>query len=393
VAALLHDIAKGQPEHHSIVGEQIALALGPRLGLSAEETETVAWLIRHHLVMSETAQMRDLNDFKTILDFAKIVQSPQRLKLLVVLTVIDTRAVGPGVWNGWKGQLLRTLYHETEPVLSGGHSSITRKERVVAAQSEFFSHFPDWDAERRTAYAQRHYDSYWLTVETVRQLRHQALIERAQEAKLPVATEVATDDFTAITELTIYCPDHPRLLSLITGACAAANANIAGAQIATTADGMALDTILIQREFADPDDERRRGQRIADLIRKALRGEVRLRELVAKAVRPMQRLKAFSVPPRVIIDNESSNKHTVVEINGLDRIGLLYELTEALSRLNLNIASAHITTFGEKVVDVFYVTDLTGDKITDPARHARISRELTRVLEPREELAAATSGV
>jgi [protein-PII] uridylyltransferase len=390
VAALLHDIAKGRPEHHSIAGEQVALALGPRLGLTAAETETVAWLIRHHLLMSETAQMRDLNDFKTILDFAKIVQSPQRLKLLVVLTVVDIRAVGPGVWNGWKGQLLRTLYFEAEPLLSGGHSSVTRKERVAAAQAAFFGHFPGWSDERRAAYAQRHYDSYWLTVEIARQLRHEALTRRAEEAKIPVATAVATDDFTAITELTIYVPDHPRLLSLITGACAATGANIVGAQIATTADGMALDTILIQREFTDAEDEWRRAERIADLIRKALRGEARLRDLVAKAVKPMHRLRAFTVAPRVIVDNESSNKHTVIEVNGLDRIGLLYELTEALSRLNLNIASAHITTFGEKVVDVFYVTDLTGAKIVDTARHARIARELTEVLEPREALAAAT---
>ena len=115
VAGLFHDIAKGREEDHSIAGERIAREICPRLGLSAAETETVAWLIRHHLLMSETAQMRDLNDFKTILDFTAIVQSPERLKLLIILTVADIRAVGPGVWNGWKGQLLRTLYAEAEP--------------------------------------------------------------------------------------------------------------------------------------------------------------------------------------------------------------------------------------------------------------------------------------
>ena len=119
----LHDIAKGRKEDHSIAGERIARELGPRLGLTAAETETVAWLIRHHLLMSETAQMRDLNDFKTILDFCAVVQSLERLKLLIILTVADIRAVGPGVWNGWKGQLLRTLYAEAEPVLTGGHTA------------------------------------------------------------------------------------------------------------------------------------------------------------------------------------------------------------------------------------------------------------------------------
>jgi [protein-PII] uridylyltransferase len=386
-AVLLHDIAKGRPEDHSVAGAQVALDLCPRLGLSPEETETVAWLVRNHLLMSETAQMRDLNDFKTIMDFAKIVQSPVRLKLLVILTVVDIRAVGPGVWNGWKGQLLRTLYLEAEPLLTGGHSSISRKERVAAAQRHFFSTQPDWDEARQKRYAARHYDAYWLNVSDEKKHAHAALIARAEADAKPVATAVQTDDFTAITELTIYAPDHPSLLALITGACAAAGANIAGAQIFTTTDGMALDTILIQREFSIAEDEQRRAERVADLVRKALIGEVRLFEMVAKIPKVQGRLKAFTVAPRVIIDNESSNIHTVIEINGLDRIGLPYELTEALSRLNLNIASAQVTTFGEKAIDVFYVTDLTGAKIVNAERHAQVERQLLAVLEPPAEAA------
>jgi [protein-PII] uridylyltransferase len=391
VAALLHDVAKGRQEDHSIAGEKVALALCPRLGLSPAETETVAWLIRYHLLMSETAQMRDLNDYKTILDFSKIVQSPERLKLLLILTVADIRAVGPGVWNGWKGQLLRTLYFEAEPVLTGGHTGISRKERLAEAQAKFLGHFPDWTEQQKREYLARHYDAYWLTVDMAKQLSHEALIRSARDDNQQIATEVRTDDFTAITELTVYAPDHPRLLALITGACAAAGANIAGAQIFTTADGMALDTILIQREFDDNEDEKRRAERVAELIRQALRGQLRLRELVAKAHRPQQRMKAFTVPPRVIIDNDSSNRTTVIEINGLDRIGLLYDLTEALFRLNLNIVSAHVTTFGEKAVDVFYVTDLTGGKITSQSRHRQIERTLGAVLEPTQNAVAATA--
>jgi [protein-PII] uridylyltransferase len=386
VATFLHDIAKGRPEDHSIAGERIARELCPRLGLTAEETETAAWLVRHHLLMSETAQMRDLNDFKTILDFTAIVQSPERLKLLLILTVVDIRAVGPGVWNGWKGQLLRTLYAEAETVVSGGHTSVTRKERVVEAQARFFASFPAWSEAEKQAYATRHYDAYWLSVSLQKQLNDQSLIARS--APKTVMTEALTDEFTAITELTVFAPDHPRLLALITGACAAAAANIAGAQIFTTTDGMALDTILIQREFATEDDESRRAARVAELIRKALRGELWLKEAVAKAYKPQPRIKAFTVPPRVIIDNQSSNRFTVIEINGLDRIGLLYDLTEALYHLNLNIASAHITTFGEKAVDVFYVTDLTGAKIESEARHRQIERALGAVLVPKPETLA-----
>jgi [protein-PII] uridylyltransferase len=381
VAVLLHDIAKGRSEHHSVAGERLAKSLCPRLGLTPAETETVAWLIRHHLLMSETAQMRDLNDFKTILDFAHIVQSPERLKLLLILTVVDTRAVGPGVWNGWKGQLLRTLYWETEPILSGGHTAVSRKVRVADAQSKFIRHFPAWNDHERQTYLQRHYDAYWITVDEAHQLAHARLIDKAKNQGQQIATDVTTDEFTAITELTVYAPDHPRLLALLTGACAAAGANILGAQIFTTADGMALDTILIQREFAAAEDERRRGERVAELVRKALRGELRLRELVAALPKAKGRLKAFSVVPQVIIDNDSSNRYTVIEVAGLDRTGLLFDLTEALFRLNLNIVSAHITTFGERAVDVFYVTDLTGAKITSDSRFKTISSELTKVLD------------
>jgi [protein-PII] uridylyltransferase len=380
VAALFHDIAKGRQEDHSIAGERIALAVCPRLGLDPAETETVAWLIRHHLLMSETAQMRDLNDFKTILDFTSMVQSPERLKLLLILTVADIRAVGPGVWNGWKGQLLRTLYSESDPVLTGGHAAVSRKDRVTAAQNEFLAKFPDWNDDQRRREAARHYDAYWLNVPLDQQLRHQNLIANAPLRD--VATETRTDAFTAMTELTVYAPDHPRLLALITGACAAANANIIGAQIFTTTDGMALDTILLRREFKMDEDETRRAARVADTISRTLRGQLRLRDALKNVPGLTERVKAFSVVPRVIIDNTSSNRQTVIEINGLDRVGLLHGLTEALFHLNLNIASAHITTFGEKAIDVFYVTDLTGAKIESPARHAQIEKRLMQVLVP-----------
>jgi [protein-PII] uridylyltransferase len=387
VATFLHDIAKGRKEDHAIAGERIALDLCPRFGLTPSETETVAWLVRHHLVMSETAQMRDLNDFKTILDFAAIVQSPERLKLLLVLTVVDIRAVGPGVWNGWKGQLLRTLYHETEPVLSGGHVSVSRRDLVAEAQGAFRALLTDWPEDRIAAYMARHYDAYWMNHDAAHHAAHARLITETEAKGDTIATLVTTDGFTAITEITVYAPDHPRLLALLTGACAAAGANIAGAQIYTTVDGMALDTLFIGREFTDDADEQRRAQRVCDLIRKTLAGGVRVRDLVAQR-RPQARLKAFRVEPRVVIDNVSSNRFTVIEVAGLDRIGLLYALTEALFRLNLNIVSAQITTFGERAVDVFYVTDLTGAKIVSADRHKAIERELLTALSPPEAAAA-----
>jgi [protein-PII] uridylyltransferase len=299
--------------------------------------------------------------------------------------VADIRAVGPGVWNGWKGQLLRTLYAESEPVLTGGHTAVTRKERVAEAQSLVLEKLPDIPDDEKQRLLGRHYDPYWLNVPVEQQLRHEILIAKAQPRD--VTTDVKTDAFAAVTEVTVYAPDHPRLLATITGACAAANANIIGAQIFTTTDGMALDTILLQREFQEEADENRRALRVADTITKALRGQLRLKDALEQAKKPEYRVQSFEVEPRVILDNTSSNKHTVIEINGLDRVGLLHHLTDALFQLNLNIASAHITTFGEKVIDVFYVTDLTGAKITSESRHRKIRDTLMQVLAPKAEAA------
>ena len=389
VATLLHDIAKGRTEDHSIAGERVARELCPRLGLSADETDLVAWLIRHHLLMSETSQMRDLNDFKTILDFTTVVQTPERLKLLLILTVADIRAVGPGVWNNWKGQLLRALYVEAEPVLNGGHTSVSRKERVADAQNNFFTQLGITDDVMKQKLANRHYDPYWLNVPTERQLRHHALLSNASAGE--VITDITTDAFSGITEITVIAPDHPRLLAMITGAVASAGGNIIGAHIYTTTDGLAVDTILLTREFHNDDDENRRAGRISEAVWRVLYGQVRLREELARVqhLPDRDRAKAFTVPPRVVLDNGSSNKNTVIEISGLDRVGLLHALTEALFHLNLNIGSAHITTFGEKAVDVFYVTDLTGSKIENPTRIAQIEKQLLSVFKPTERVSAA----
>ena len=381
VAAFLHDIAKGRGEDHSIGGAKVARHLGPRFGLTPVETDTVAWLVEQHLTMSNTAQSRDLSDPRTAESFAATVQTLERLKLLLVLTVCDIRAVGPGVWNGWKGQLLRTLYWETEVVLSGGHSAADRNSRVRAAQEALRRALPAWSDPDFDAYAARHYPAYWLKVDLAHQSAHARLLYAMAAEVRSLATEVATDAFRGVTELTIVAPDHPRLLSIVAGACASAGGNIVDAQIFTTSDGLALDTITLSRAFDRDEDEMRRGNRIAANIEKTLRGEIRLGEMVAAKRSRDERAKTFALVPDVTISNALSNRYTVIEVSGLDRPGLLYDLTAALSKLNLNIGSAHIVTFGEKAVDSFYVTDLTGLQITSAARQAAIKRHLLAIFE------------
>ncbi|MBX4863154.1 [protein-PII] uridylyltransferase [Rhizobium sophorae] len=385
LAVLLHDIAKGRQEDHSIAGARVARKLCARFGLSQKQTEIVVWLIEEHLTMSMVAQTRDLTDRKTITDFADRVQSLDRLKMLLILTICDIRAVGPGVWNGWKGQLLRTLYYETELLLAGGFSEVSRKERANAAADALRAALADWSQKDRNTYTKLHYQPYLLSVPLEDQIRHADFIRQADKAGQALATTVRTDSFHAITEITVLSPDHPRLLAVIAGACAAAGANIVDAQIFTTSDGRALDTIHVSREFTDDADELRRAATIGRMIEDVLSGRKRLPEVIATRARNRKKSKAFVIPPSVNITNSLSNKFTVIEVECLDRPGLLSEITAVLSDLSLDIQSARITTFGEKVIDTFYVTDLVGQKISGDSKRANITARMKAVMAEEED--------
>lgn len=388
ITTLLHDIAKGRPEDHSIAGAKVARRLCPRLGFNAADTELVAWLIEQHLTMSTVAQSRDLSDRKTIENFAAVVQSVEQMKLLTILTTADIRGVGPGVWNGWKAQLLRTLYYETEPVLTGGFSEVNRAQRIAVAQSEFRAAFTEWPEAELNAYIARQYPAYWLKVELSRKIRHARFLRASEQAGHKLAINVGFDEARGVTELTILATDHPWLLSIIAGACASAGANIVDAQIYTTTDGRALDTIAISREYDRDEDEGRRATRIGEMIEQVLEGKLRLPEVVARKAAGRGRVRPFVVEPEVTINNQWSDRYTVIEVSGLDRPGLLYQLTTAISKLNLNIASAHVATFGERARDVFYVTDLLGAQINAPTRQAAIKSALIHLLASEESVAA-----
>ena len=381
VALFLHDIAKGRPEDHSVAGARIARRFCPRLGLSPAETDTVAWLVEHHLLMSEVAQARDIQDPETAKSFADVVQSPQRLALLMILTACDIRAVGPGVWSGWKGSLLRALYYATEPLLSGGHSQVSQYDRIEEARSALAAALAAWPRSEIEAYLQRHYDHYWLRAEPELQIEHARMIRTADAAGNPFAGSIRVKAFEGITEVSFYTPDHPRLLSLIAGACTMCDASIIGAQIFSTRDGRALDTFRLRRAFTSDEDEKVRATRIIDTVKQLLQGRRQVLIDAGKDNRHNRRLKPFSLPAQVQVSNTLSEKFTVIEVMGLDRTGLLHHLTRKIADLNLTIGSAHIGTYGEKAVDVFYVTDLVGQKIEAKARQKQIHDALLAVFE------------
>jgi len=247
------------------------------------------------------------------------------------------------------------------------------------SQAEFRAAFTEWPEPELEAYVARHYPAYWLKVELPRKIRHARFLRASEQAGHRLAINVGFDEARSVTELTILATDHPWLLSIIAGTCASAGANIVDAQIYTTTDGRALDTIAISREYDRDEDEGRRATRIGEMIEEVLEGKLRLPEVVARRA-ARGRTRPFVVEPEVIINNQWSDRYTVIEVSGLDRPGLLYQLTTAISKLNLNIASAHVATFGERARDVFYVTDLLGAQINAPTRQAAIKSALLHLL-------------
>jgi len=381
LAVFLHDIAKGRAGDHSEIGAKIAHKLCPRLGFSEEETETVAWLVLHHLAMSSTAFKRDLADPKTIEDFVALVQSPERLRLLLVLTVADIRAVGPTVWNAWKAALLRDLYWRTEELLSGGVAEESRKARIAEAQARLRDALSDWTESEIKAHVKRGYAPYWLSVDEDTLVRHAELVRAAERDKAPLTVDTRVDRYREVTEVTVYTADHPGLFSRIAGALAVAGASIDAARIFTLANGMALDTFYVRDAQGGPFDRPERLTRISEAIEATLAGRIKPdQELAKRRPKLPSRLRVFKVPPRVLIDNKASARATVIEVNGRDRTGLLYELTLTLTRLQLMIHGARIATYGERAIDVFYVQDALGDKIAAPAKLKRIRERLLATL-------------
>jgi [protein-PII] uridylyltransferase len=255
-------------------------------------------------------------------------------------------------------------------------------ERTKVARERLEKALADWPSRERARLVDLHYSNYMLTVDLEDQIRHAEFIREVDRAGKKFATMVNPRAFEAVTEITVLAPDNPRLLSIISGACAAAGGNIVDAQIFTTSDSRALDTIMISREFDRDEDERRRAERVGKLIEDALSGKAWLSDILEKRTKPKRGARIFRIEPRVEIRNALSNRFSVIEVTGLDRPGLLSEITSTLSNLSLNIASAHITTFGEKVIDTFYVTDLTWQKIESPGRQKTIQNQLLAVLDP-----------
>jgi [protein-PII] uridylyltransferase len=373
VAALLHDIAKGLPGDHSENGCAIAEQLCERWNLSETDTSAVVWLVRNHLVMSDTAQRRDIGDPKTVRDFVEKIESPALLRMLLVLTVADIRAVGPGVWNGWKGQLLRDLYRQAELLMTGREDIRDRSATVADAKRSVAERLGDFAPEARDCAVAHHSDTYWGSFEPDVQAQHARLVARLQTDGDRLVLSAKSDAFRSVTEIVVATADQPGLFALLAGAITGSSGSIVDAKIFTTSDGIALDVFSVQDMHGAPFGETDRLERLRRNILLALDGKPteRLRG------RRQQRSSKFSIQPRVVTNNVASATATVIEVEAADRSGLLFDVTRAIADCGISISSAIVSTYGERAVDVFYVQD-DGGKIADPERLQRIEAHLTK---------------
>ncbi|MFM2301576.1 MAG: hypothetical protein RLZZ84_1312 [Pseudomonadota bacterium] len=387
VSILMHDIAKGRRGDHSLLGAEVALKLCPRLGLSPEETALVSWLVRQHLLMSATAFKRDLADYKTITDFVEQVQSVERLRLLSMLTIVDIRAVGPGVWNGWKRQLIHELYEAAEERLRLGHVKRGRAERIAAKHAAVAQRLGQ-QAKLVEKLGKQMSDAYWIAEPDDIIALNLIQLDAAKGQSLDVHTEYYAA--RGATLVTVIAADHPGLFYRIAGGIHLAGGNIIDARIHTAKNGMAVDNFLVQDPLGRPFSEDNQLARIKAMIGDALANKIKLVPQLAARPLARPRADAFEVHPGVEFDNDASNRFTVVEVNARDRPALLNRLARALFEAKLMVHSAHIATYGERAVDTFYVTDLLGEKLDSTQRFKAVEKKLLEAAgEETVEVAAA----
>ncbi len=377
VALLLHDIGKGQPIDHSILGAQIARRVAPRLGLNKGDCETVEWLVRYHLLMSDMAQKRDIADPRTVRGFAKAVKDVRRLDLLTVLTVCDIRGVGPNVWNNWKAVLIRALYRQTRRALETGMEDLNRENRGAEAKKALRAALPKWGKPALKRETARHYDPYWQGLHVTGHVDFAGMLAQmdGSDDDAKVVIHLYPDEDRDATRACFVMVDHPGIFARIVGALALVGANIVDARSYTTKDGYVTDAFWIQDSEGRPYAARQLNK-LTKMIQRTLKGEVHTRDALKSRDQVRKREKAFRVETHISFDNEGSEIYTIIEVDTRDRPGLLFDLARTLAAANVYIANAVIATYGEQVVDTFYVKDMFGLKYHSASKQATLEKKL-----------------
>ncbi|MDD9716992.1 [protein-PII] uridylyltransferase [Dinoroseobacter sp. PD6] len=377
-ALLLHDIGKGRPEDHSVVGAQIARQVAPHMGFNPRDCETVEWLVRYHLLMSDMAQKRDLADPRTIRDFAKAVRTRERLDLLTVLTVCDIRGVGPGTWNNWKAQLIRSLYWMTAEALENGLEDLNRETLETDAKRALRAALSDWPRKDLRLETGRHYGPYWQGLPGDAHVTLAHLLRGIEDDQ--VRLDLTLDADRDVTRVSFAMADHPGIFARLAGALALVGANVVDARTYTTKDGYVTACFWVQDADGKPYDESRL-PRLRKMIDKTLSGEVVTSQALVSKDKVKKRDAQFRFPTSISFDNEGSEIYTLIEVDTRDRPGLLFDLAKALADANIYVASAQIATYGAQVVDTFYVKDMFGLKLHGEAKQRTIEKRLREAVE------------
>ena len=378
LSILFHDIGKGLENDHSIEGEKIATKLCKRFTLKDSERNKISWLVRNHLMMSDFAQKRDLSDQKTIIDFQEHVQDRETLDLLFILTVCDIKGVSSDAWNNWKSSLLESLYFQTLQLVSTDAKVKTRSERIDSAKTKLKGYLKEFKYDAIEQETSRHFDAYWLVLDTETQMHIAEMISRLDQD--PLQVEPSYDNERDITKIIFVMEDHPGIFSRLAGALAIASANVIDAKTFTTKDGIANFIFWIQDNIGKKYDERKT-KKLLDTVKKTLSGEIITKSILEKQDKIKDREKYFNVPTKISFDNKGSHKQTIIEVDTRDRLGLLYDITNTLFRNQITIRSAVIATYGEQAVDTFYVNDLFGEKINSSLKLEKLKKELLFYLE------------
>jgi len=373
---LLHDVGKAKGHGHVAKGIPLIRELVTRMGLDPDDGALVEFLVAHHLTMSHIAQRRDIDDPKTIADFAATVGDPQRLKMLYLLTWADMRAVGPGVLTPWQATILHELYTRTLARLTGGRRE--RPSRPQLTQRLRLAVGEELPAQAVRAHLAMMSDRYLATTGVQRMAEHLRMLQGLNDA--PVVTELFHHTDLGSSDLVVVTRDLPGLFSLIAGTLASQGVNIISAQIHTRGDAIAIDTFQVNDPGGDAVTSPAYWGRTLDALRVVLTGDAQVATLLEKRRAAGRAAAPAGGPAKITLDNQLSDDYTVLEVKCPDRLGLLYLVTRTLAGLGLDIATARIATEIDQAVDTFYVHDGRGRKIEDPDALGRVREALEQAL-------------
>ncbi|MDD5558829.1 [protein-PII] uridylyltransferase [Candidatus Methylomirabilis sp.] len=384
LALLLHDIGKGEGPDHVPKGTSLVEAILARMGIPEQDADTIRFLVVRHLEMSHIAQRLDLDDEAIVIDFAKKVQTLDRLKMLYLLTYGDIKAVGPGVWTEWKGTLLWELYIKTHTILTRGipegEDDLARAERVKSQLTQELS--PEFGVEAVKRHLHEAPARYLLTTPLHKVASHMRLIQRVQRGE-EAASQWTAFPLAGYSEFTLCAYGRHGRFAHVVGTLTANGINILSAQIFTLTSGMVIRNFRVDNGGGAAIEDATVWDRVVADLRDVLAGRVAVRDLIksrrkAALVQPIH--KDALPPTKVEFDNVVSEAYTVLDVRTRDRLGLLYLISSTLSELGVDLRSAKIMTEAEQVVDVFYVTNKDGSKLMDEARREQIRRALEHAL-------------